>query len=215
MGFLSIPCFHASGCGKLSHPARDRRLLRSRESGPRSAATEIEMSSPTVLVISYAIAAPKRSRIRRGWIVWLAALAACAEVPSRLPSETAFPVPERWSAHVPPTGALDRWLQTFKDPTLSALVHDAIARNYDLAATAARVEAARAQALIEGAPRQPQLDFSPGLQRSRDVFDDGGDSRSAFYQRAGPCLSTSVGRSISGGGSAPLKRRPSSSSALP
>ena len=114
----------------------------------------------------------------------MAVLAACAEVPPRPPAETAFPVPERWSAHrdVPPNEQLDRWLATFKDPALSALVDEALSRNYDLAATAARVEAARAQALIEGALRQPQLDFSPGVERSREVFDDESDSRSAFYQ---------------------------------
>ncbi len=116
--------------------------------------------------------------------MWLAVLAACAEVPPRPPTDTAFPVPERWSAHrdVPPTAALERWLATFKEPQLSALVHEAISRNYDLAATAARVEAARAQALIEGAGRKPQLDFSPGLHRSREVFDDEGGPQSAFYQ---------------------------------
>ncbi len=113
-------------------------------------------------------------------IVWLTVLAACAEVPPRPPANTAFPVPERWSAHrdVPPTAALERWLATFKDPALSALVYEALSRNYDLGATAARVESARARALIEGAPRKPQLDFSPGVQRSRDVF----DGESAFYQ---------------------------------
>ncbi len=116
--------------------------------------------------------------------MWLTVLAACAEVPPRPPADTAFPLPERWSAQrdVPPTEQMDRWLATFKDPALSALVDEALSRNYDLAATAARVEAARAQALIEGAPRQPQLDFAPGVQRSRDVFDDESDSRSAFYQ---------------------------------
>lgn len=114
--------------------------------------------------------------------MWLAALAACAEVPPRPPAETAFPTPEQWSAHrdVPPTAALDRWVATFKDAQLSALVYEALSRNYDLAATVARVEAARAQALIEGAPRRPQLDFSPGVQRSREVFD--GEGESAFYQ---------------------------------
>ncbi|MGH8472184.1 MAG: TolC family protein, partial [Gammaproteobacteria bacterium] len=77
---------------------------------------------------------------------------------------------------------LDRWLATFKDPALSALVHEALTRNYDLRATAARVEAARAQALIEGAGRKAQLDFSPGVQRSRDIFDGENEPQPVFYQ---------------------------------
>ncbi|MGH8612006.1 MAG: efflux transporter outer membrane subunit [Gammaproteobacteria bacterium] len=109
-------------------------------------------------------------------------LAACAEVAPRPPTDTTFRLPGRWSARPDVLRAeqLDRWLATFKDPALSALVHEAISRNYDLRATAARVQAARAQYLIEGAPRLPQLDFSPGLQRSREVFDGAGES--AFYQ---------------------------------
>jgi len=109
-------------------------------------------------------------------------LAACAEVPPRPPADTAFPISGRWSAHrdVPSKALLERWLATFRDPQLNALVYEALGRNYDLAATAARVEAARAQALIEGAPRRPQLDFAPDVQRSREVFDDGGES--AFYR---------------------------------
>lgn len=114
--------------------------------------------------------------------MWLAVLAACAEAPPRPPGDTAFLVSEQWSVEreVPPTAVLEHWLATFKDPVLSALVYEALLRNYDLAATAARVEAARAQALIEGAPRRPQLDFAPGFQRSREVFDDGGTR--AFYE---------------------------------
>ncbi len=133
------------------------------------------------LIVCYC-SASGRSRIRYAWIVWLAMLAACAEVPPRPPTDTAFPVPERWSARPDALRAkqLERWLATFKDPELSALVHEALARNYDLAAAVTRVEAARAQALIEGASRRPQLDFSPGVQRSREIFDDGGES--AFYQ---------------------------------
>lgn len=59
----------------------------------------------------------------------------------------------------------DRWVETFADPALSTLVHEALAHNYDLKAAAARVEAARQQARIVGAGRWPQVFFTPDYER--------------------------------------------------
>jgi len=58
-----------------------------------------------------------------------------------------------------------QWLSVFADPALSALVDDALNHNYDLKAAAARVDAAREQARIDGAARWPQLFFAPGYRR--------------------------------------------------
>jgi NodT family efflux transporter outer membrane factor (OMF) lipoprotein len=58
-------------------------------------------------------------------------------------------------------------VESFRDFKLSALVHSALAGNYDLRAAAARVEAAREQARLGGAGRWPQLAFTPGYQRTQ------------------------------------------------
>lgn len=55
-------------------------------------------------------------------------------------------------------------METFGDPNLSALVHNALTENYELKAVAARVKAAVAQARIDGAARWPQLFLTPAYQ---------------------------------------------------
>src|SRR5689334_696478 len=50
------------------------------------------------------------------------------------------------------------WWQVFDDPTLQALVREAIANNLDLRAAVARVEQARAQAGIAKSFLYPQVD---------------------------------------------------------
>jgi multidrug efflux system outer membrane protein len=54
------------------------------------------------------------------------------------------------------------WFQVFDDPTLQALIRDAIANNLDLRAATARVEAARAQAGIPKSYLYPQVDGVAG-----------------------------------------------------
>jgi hypothetical protein len=96
---------------------------------------------------------------RHRWIpsiMALIALAGCVNVPPRDPGALDIPLPHAWLAHPIATDGvtLEGWVETFHDANLSALVQEALRRNYDLKAAAARVEAARAQARIEGASRR-------------------------------------------------------------
>lgn len=92
----------------------------------------------------------------------LIALAGCVNVLPRDPGALDIPLPHAWLAHPIATDGMtvEGWIETFHDANLSALIHEALRRNYDLKAAAARVEAARAQARIEGASRLPQLAFA-------------------------------------------------------
>jgi NodT family efflux transporter outer membrane factor (OMF) lipoprotein len=96
----------------------------------------------------------------------LAVLAGCAV--------TAPPAPEQirkdalqgaeirtsWSADAPQAGAVsDNWLASFNDPQLNALVDEALQRNPDLRATAARVEQSAAYAQIARAALLPAINL--------------------------------------------------------
>lgn len=59
------------------------------------------------------------------------------------------------------------WLDDIPDPRLRSLVTEAVEHNYDLQAAAQRVEAFRANAVIAGADRLPQI--SGGLDASRSM----------------------------------------------
>jgi NodT family efflux transporter outer membrane factor (OMF) lipoprotein len=77
-----------------------------------------------------------------------------AKIPSYWSSadESSQPVPQHW-------------VQTFGDPDLSALVQSALAENYDLKAAAARLDAAVAQARIDGSGLWPQISFNADHQQ--------------------------------------------------
>jgi multidrug efflux system outer membrane protein len=95
-------------------------------------------------------------------------LAGCGTTPERNAKSIGVGIPSVWTtASTPQESVSEHWIQTFADPTLSALVHEALASNYDLKAAAARVEAAREQARIDGAGRWPQLFFAPGYERAQ------------------------------------------------
>ena len=65
-----------------------------------------------------------------------------------------------WSADAPHAGAIsDNWLASFNDPQLNELVNEAIARNPDLRATAARVEQSAAYAQIARAALLPAINL--------------------------------------------------------
>lgn len=83
-------------------------------------------------------------------------LAACAAAPQVNPPDVDVTLPEGWSAGPAGTAAADTlWWRAFNDETLSGLVADALARNHNLQASAARVRAAAARARIAGAPLYP------------------------------------------------------------
>ena len=79
-------------------------------------------------------------------------------LPQRHVEEVGAEIPDQWVedkalGQPMPT----KWVETFGDPQLSALIDNALADNYELKAAAARVDAAIAQARIDGSGRWPQL----------------------------------------------------------
>jgi multidrug efflux system outer membrane protein len=90
----------------------------------------------------------------------------CMTPPERERLASLPTLPVQWSVERQHQGSVtDHWLETFADPRLIQTVRAALAGNYDLRATAARIEAARAQMRIDGAERWPQLAFAAGYRR--------------------------------------------------
>jgi NodT family efflux transporter outer membrane factor (OMF) lipoprotein len=98
--------------------------------------------------------------------VALAALAACAlkPPPSRedvtAQSLPVFDIQKTWAATAGTSGPVaDRWLSSFNDPQLDALVQEALVFNPDLIVTAARVEQAAGYVRLSGATLYPQVNL--------------------------------------------------------
>ena len=71
-----------------------------------------------------------------------------------------FRVQESWAATAASAGSVsDRWLASFNDPQLDALVAEALAFNPDLRIAAARVEQAAAYVTLSGATLYPQVNL--------------------------------------------------------
>ncbi len=75
--------------------------------------------------------------------------------------------PESAGAREPAAPVDARWWERFGDAALSGLVEQALARNTDIAAAAARIAEARAQAALAQAQRTPQLDLGATAARAR------------------------------------------------
>ncbi len=89
--------------------------------------------------------------------------ASCATAPERNAANTHGVIPSQWTAANLSTAHIkNKWVASFADPALTALVNDALNNNFDLKAAAARVDAAREQTIIAGAGRWPQLGFATG-----------------------------------------------------
>lgn len=89
----------------------------------------------------------------------------CMTAPQREAQDIAVSLPHEWSGSSDVSEPVQpRWIEVFGDPVLSALVDRALADNFDLKSAAARVEAAIAQARIDGFDLWPQLSFAPGYQ---------------------------------------------------
>lgn len=95
----------------------------------------------------------------------LATASGCSNMPERQPAELFPELPQEWRA-TPETHAFSdqHWVESFGDPVLSRLVDRALSHNYNLKSAAARVDAAIAQARIDGSGLWPQLSFAPGYQ---------------------------------------------------
>ncbi|SFM28410.1 efflux transporter, outer membrane factor (OMF) lipoprotein, NodT family [Nitrosomonas communis] len=89
-------------------------------------------------------------------------------LPQRHVEEVGAEIPDQWVedkalGQPMPT----KWVETFGDPHLSALVDSALADNYELKAAAARVDAAIAQARIDGSSRWPQFFLTAEHERAQ------------------------------------------------
>src|SRR6188474_3076213 len=60
-----------------------------------------------------------------------------------VPDSVRSQIPGKWRGPHRRGDVVPNWIRTFGDPELTALVEDAVARNPDLKAAAARVEASR------------------------------------------------------------------------
>ncbi|PPD34571.1 MAG: transporter [Methylomonas sp.] len=100
-----------------------------------------------------------------GFVCWLGG---CADAPQRNPADLSFARPQQWHAgYQPASRPLTAWVKSFADPKLSALVETSLFDNFDLKTAAARIDAARQQAVIAGAGRLPQLQLAPGYVRGK------------------------------------------------
>ncbi len=95
----------------------------------------------------------------------LATASGCSNMPERQPAELLPELPQEWRA-TPETHMFSNqhWIESFGDPVLSRLVERALTYNYNLKSAAARVDAAVAQARIDGSGLWPQLSFAPDYQ---------------------------------------------------
>jgi len=82
-------------------------------------------------------------------------------------------IPEAWTAGSGPDGAVNNdWLKTFRDPSLDAIVAEAIANNLDLVQAAAQVEVARQNVVVVASQLKPQIGLSLGAATTRDKSQD-------------------------------------------
>ncbi|MCW5598187.1 MAG: efflux transporter outer membrane subunit [Nitrosomonas sp.] len=91
----------------------------------------------------------------------LLALTGCNTLPERQAQDVGSAIPDQWIAGQGANPAApDQWVDAFGDAHLRALVDHALANNYELKSASARVDAAIAQARIDGSGRWPQLFFT-------------------------------------------------------
>lgn len=91
-------------------------------------------------------------------------------------------VPESFmSGRTIPGRAASGWLRDFSEPRLSAVVSEAMISNQDLAASAGRLRAARANAGVTRATELPQISASGGTTRRRGVAEIPGGSTVTNY----------------------------------
>ena len=113
----------------------------------------------------------------------LALLAACDLGPDFKQPETALPT--AWENASPKLRAAwpdPDWWRAFKSPQLDALMAQARAGNTDVAAAAARVVEADAQARIAGAPLFPSLDAQTNVGPTRVLNNTGRERHHTTYQ---------------------------------
>ncbi len=80
-------------------------------------------------------------------------------------SQSGFKTPSQWAQEKVSTSAPQPWLADFEAPLLAAVVREAVGKNFDLRAVAARLQVARAQADIVGADQGLQLGATGAASR--------------------------------------------------
>src|SRR3989449_8631533 len=121
-------------------------------------------------------------------VVAVALLGGCAIGPNYKRPAVAEPPTFRGQAAVEAASFADApWWEAFQDPSLQALIRQALSRNYDVAIAAARVQEARANLSIARSALYPSFDYSGSVSRAKIspgvVGAPGGPSASAsnFY----------------------------------
>ena len=91
-----------------------------------------------------------------------------------MPESARAKIPGKWSGAHQKGAVAPSWIREFGDPELTRLVEDAVARNPDLAAAAARVEASRAAVRVAAAALYPYVAMKGlGERQGREI---GGNS---------------------------------------
>ena len=115
----------------------------------------------------------------------LICLVSCSTQTGSLSSGADIGIPANYRAASGPSRstAVDGWVKDLSAPGLGALVDEAVTRNHDLKAAAARMRSAKARAVMEGAQRWPEVSgtsnggtsTAPGAmgRESRDSYDLG------------------------------------------
>lgn len=86
-------------------------------------------------------------------------------------------IPGKWSGSHRGGEVVPNWIRTFGDPELTSIVEDAVTRNPDLAAAAARVEASRYATKIAAASLYPRIAMKGlGERQGREITSTRGNS---------------------------------------
>ena len=135
----------------------------------------------------------------------------CKTAPVRHAEDAGAEIPSHWTgANGSSQPTPEHWVESFGDPDLSSLIHSGLADNYDLKAAATRLDAAIAQARIDGSGLFPQISFNPDHQqvqiREQDLARQG--------LRYSKPYSASVGSWMYGDASGTSGRQPSGADAI-
>lgn len=109
----------------------------------------------------------RSTRIIAG-VVAIAWLGGCAIGPDYKRPSVAEPSTFRGQATAEAASLADApWWDVFQDPSLNALIHEALRNNYDVRIAAARVQEARANFVVSRSDLYPSLDYAAGVSRGR------------------------------------------------
>jgi NodT family efflux transporter outer membrane factor (OMF) lipoprotein len=106
------------------------------------------------------------------WPMLCALLAACS-LPQHPPPASTLQVPAHWHAQVGPGAPVERdWWRAFREPALSNLVQQALARNADVRTAQSRLQEYRARVTVAASAQAPTLGagFTPGRSRTIGAF---------------------------------------------